>query len=45
VAESNQVALMLAVHGSRQSPVRDPGANMAPGFHIELAQAGAPGDI
>jgi len=25
VAESDQVALMLAVHGSRQSPVRDPG--------------------
>ena len=45
VAEADQIALMLAVHGSRLTPVRDPGANMAPSFHIELAQAGDPGAI
>jgi hypothetical protein len=45
VAEGDERALTLAVHGARQSSVRGPDANMAPGFHIELAQVGAPGDI
>ncbi len=45
VAQSDQIALMLAVPGSRQAPLRDPDANMSPGFHIELTQAIGSGSI
>ena len=45
VLEADEMALMLAVNAPKLAPLRDPGANMAPGFHIELAQDGAPGAI
>ncbi len=45
VAEADQMALMQAAPAAKVPSTRDPGANMAPGFHIELAQNGAPGSI
>ena len=43
VAEADKVALMLAFHGARQPSLRDNRENLAPGFHIELAQDIVPG--
>jgi hypothetical protein len=38
VVEADKAALMLAVHGRLQPSLRDNRENLAPGFHIKLAQ-------